>query len=144
MIYRTMVFGHRKCSRGYRVLIGSPERSFGHPRQRYGPYGPSEGTHQPWCAPIEASPMRRRRKEGRARKVWIRIPTSFPLPHLSFHLGYIWQGARGLGGTPSRIPPTWAPPMAAPPSLPPIYTSKVHVRFGNQIMNKYHTIACKL
>ena len=65
LIYRTMVFGHRKCSGGYQVLIGSPERSFGHPRQRYGPYGPSEGTHQPtrgWCAPIEASPMRRRRK----------------------------------------------------------------------------------
>ena len=31
LIYRTMVFRHQKCSGGYRVLIGSPERSFGHP-----------------------------------------------------------------------------------------------------------------
>ena len=29
--YRTIVFGHWKCFGGCRVLIGSPERSFGHP-----------------------------------------------------------------------------------------------------------------
>src|SRR3990170_1428936 len=99
-----MVFGQRKCFGGYRVLIGSPERSFGHPRQRYGPYGPSEGTHQPtrgWCAPIEAGPMTRIRKEGRERKVWSRTPPSFLPPCLYM------AGGRGLGGTPSRIPPTW-------------------------------------
>ena len=62
LIYRTMVFGHQKCFGKHRVLIGSSERSFEDPRQRYGPYGPSEGTHQPRCAPIEAIPMRRRRK----------------------------------------------------------------------------------
>ena len=47
MIYRTMVFGHRKCFGGYRVHIGSPEGVPGTPAKRYGPYGPREETHQP-------------------------------------------------------------------------------------------------
>src|SRR3989337_699093 len=96
-----MVFGHRKCFGGYRVLIGSPERSFGQPRQRYGPYGPREGTHQPtrgWCTPIVAGPMRRRRKEGRERKVWSRTPPSFPLPPLSFPLFHTRKGGGAQEG----------------------------------------------
>ena len=61
-------------------------------------------------------------KGGRARKVWIRIPTSFPLPPFPSPSVIYGRGARGLGGTRSRIPPTWASPMAAaPPSLSPTY-----------------------
>ena len=47
LIYRTIVFGHRKCFGGYRVLIGSPEGVPGTPDKRYGPYGPRGETHQP-------------------------------------------------------------------------------------------------
>ena len=47
LIYRTMVFGHRKCSGGYRVHIGSPEGVPGTPGKRYGRYGPRGETHQP-------------------------------------------------------------------------------------------------
>jgi hypothetical protein len=48
-IYRTMVFGHQKCFRGYQVLIGSPEGVPGTPppRQRYGLNGPREGQTSP-------------------------------------------------------------------------------------------------
>jgi hypothetical protein len=42
-----MVFGHRKCFGGHRVLIGSPEGVPGTPGKRYGPYGPRGETHQP-------------------------------------------------------------------------------------------------
>ena len=42
-IYMTIVFGHRKCFRGYRVHIGSPEGVPGTPDKRYGPYGPRGG-----------------------------------------------------------------------------------------------------
>ena len=51
LIYRTMVFGHRKCFGGYQVVIGSPERSFEHPWQRYGPNGPKGGQTSPWYTP---------------------------------------------------------------------------------------------
>src|SRR4051812_11880543 len=47
-----MIFGHRKCSGGYRVLIGSPEGVPPPPGKRYGSYGPRGETHQPqrgWC-----------------------------------------------------------------------------------------------
>ena len=46
-IYRMIVFGHRKCFGGYRILIRSPEGVPGTPGKRYGPYGPREGTHPP-------------------------------------------------------------------------------------------------
>ena len=39
LIYRTMVFGHRKCSGGYQVLIGSPERVSGTPGKDMGLMG---------------------------------------------------------------------------------------------------------
>src|SRR3989337_654376 len=37
-------------------------------------------------------------------------------PPLPFPALQIRKGGRSLGGSPSRIPPTWAPPLAAPPS----------------------------
>ena len=40
LIYRTMVFGHRKCFGMHRVLIGSLEGVPSTPGKRYGPYGP--------------------------------------------------------------------------------------------------------
>ena len=46
-MYRTIVFGHHKCSGGYRVHIGSPEAVPGTPGKRYGPNGPRGGTQQP-------------------------------------------------------------------------------------------------
>ena len=87
--YSTMVFGHRKCFGGYRVLIGSAEEVPGTPGKRYGPYRAKRGN---------APATRGRRKEGRERKVWSRTPPSFPLPPLSFPLGKTWQGAQGKAG----------------------------------------------
>jgi hypothetical protein len=105
-----MVFGHRKCFRGYRVLIGSPEGVPGTPGKKYGPYGPRGETHQPQGAgapPIWAG-LRRRRKGGRERKVWINIPTSFPLPPPSFLPP--WEYMAGGGGQ-GRSPRAGRPPM---------------------------------
>ena len=113
-----MVFEHQKCFGGYRVLIGSPQRSYGHPRQRYGPYGPREGTQQPtrgWCAPIEAGPMRKR-KEERERKVWIRIPTSFPHPLFPPPSCIHEKGGVGQGRAPRGQRPTLGRPWL--PLLP--------------------------
>ena len=64
MIYRTRVFGHRKCSGGYQVLIGSPGGVPDTPNKRYGPYGPRGETHQPQGdgAPLIWVGLRRRRK----------------------------------------------------------------------------------
>ena len=70
LIYRTIVFGHRKCSRGYQVHIGSPEGVPSNPGKRYGPYGPRGETHQPQGAgapPIWAG-LRRRRKGEKGKE----------------------------------------------------------------------------
>ena len=70
MIYRTMVFGHQKCSEGYQVHIGSPEGVPGTPDKRYGPYGPRGEKHQPQGAgapAIWAEPEEKERGEGRRK-----------------------------------------------------------------------------
>ena len=70
-IYRTMIFGHRKCSGKHRVLIGSPEGVPGTPGKRYGPYEPRGETHQPqrgWCTPHMGWPNWRRKGEGGKEK----------------------------------------------------------------------------
>ena len=96
-----MVFGHRKCFGGYWVLIGSAERSSGHPGKDMGLMGHErEHTKMGWCPPIKADPMRRRRKEGRERKVWSRTPPSFPLPPLSFPLLHTRKGEAHEGRSP--------------------------------------------
>ena len=52
MIYRTMVFGHRKCFRVHRVVIGSPEGVSDTPSKCMGLMGQrGAGQISPWCAP---------------------------------------------------------------------------------------------
>src|SRR3989337_318957 len=107
-----MVFEHRKCFGGYRVLIGSPEGVSGTPGKRYGPYGPRGETHQSQGAgapPIWAEPEDKERGEGR-RKGGIRPPPSFPPPSSFLPPPANKAGGAGHGETPSRIRPTWAPP----------------------------------
>src|SRR3989337_2907259 len=107
-----MVFGHRKCFGGYRVLIGSPEGVPGTPGKRYGPYGPRGEMHQPQGAgapPIWAG-LGGEGKRGRERKEWNRIPPSFPLPLFPSPSDKYGRGA-ALGGGPQvgfgllRAPP---------------------------------------
>ena len=84
MIYRMMVFGHRKCFGKHRVLIGSLEGVPGTPDKTYGPIGPRGKTHQPPGAgapPIWAG-QGGDGKGKEERQVWNRIPTSFSLPLL--------------------------------------------------------------
>ena len=84
MIYRTMIFGHLKCSGVYRVHIGSLEGVPGTPGKRYGPYGPRGETHHPqrgWCPPIWAGQIGEGKgKEERKKGI------GFPLPPLPFIL----------------------------------------------------------
>src|SRR5215216_6626157 len=90
--------------------------------------GQREGQTSPlggWCAPPLVCPALGKEK-GRASPSCLSLswekgkggappsPTFLRTPNKE-------RRGRGLGGTPSRIPPTWAPPLAAPPSLPPIY-----------------------
>ena len=117
-----MVFGHRKCFGMHRVLIGSPEGVPGTPGKRYGPYGPRGETHQlqrGWCAPPHMgwTNWRRKREEGKEKGNRIPpSPSSLPTPNRNR------KGVGGrIGGTPSRIPPTWGTPLAASPPLQPIY-----------------------
>ena len=58
-----MVFGHRKCSGGYRVLIGSLEGVQGTPDKRYGPNGPRGETQQPAGAAAPPYGLSQRTKE---------------------------------------------------------------------------------
>ena len=54
LIYRTMVFGHRKCFEMYQEGIGSPKGVPGTPRQVMGLMGQRRGQTRPqggWCAP---------------------------------------------------------------------------------------------
>ena len=53
-------------------------------------------------------------------KVWIRIPTSFPLLPLSFTLGYIWQGGARLGRD-SKLDSSYLGASYGCSSLPPTY-----------------------
>src|SRR3989337_2003857 len=65
-----MVFGHRKCSGGYRVHIESPEGVPGTPGKRYGPNGPRGETQQPAGAaapPIWAAREEKERGEERRK-----------------------------------------------------------------------------
>ena len=101
--------------------------SSGHPPARYGPYGPKEGTDQPTRGLVRPLPCLASPREGKGGGL---APPAFPShgrkergapPSPAFPRTPNKERGRGLGGTPSRIPPTWAPPLAAPPSLPPIY-----------------------
>ena len=70
MIYRTMVFGHQNCSRGYRVLIGSPEGVPGTPGKDMGLIGPREGRTSPQgsgAPPYRPKLEEKERREGRRK-----------------------------------------------------------------------------
>ena len=113
MIYRTIVFGHWKCSGGYRVHIGSPEGVPGTPGKRYGPYGPRGETHQPqrgWCTPQMGWPNWSRKGEGGKEK-GNRIPpspSSLPTPNRNRKGGEAELGGTQVGflllGVPSWLP----------------------------------------
>ena len=115
MIYRTMVFGHRKCSGGYKVHIRSPEGVPGTPGKRYGPYGPRGETHQPqgageppiWAGHGGEGKGKEERKKG----------IGFPLPPLPFLLRIgIGKGEANLGGAQVGFLLLGAPPWL--PLLP--------------------------
>ena len=69
LIYRTIVFGHRKCSRGYQVHIGSSEGVLGTPGKDMGLMG-QEGkrSSQQGLLPPPYGPNQRRKERGEERR----------------------------------------------------------------------------
>ena len=65
MIYWKVVFGHRKGSGVYRVHTEVPEGLPEPPRERYGPYGPKEGTYQPTRGLVRPLPCLANPREGK-------------------------------------------------------------------------------
>ena len=118
-----MVFGHRKCSGGYRVYIGSLEGVPDTPAKDIGLMGQEgkrtshKGLVCPPYGPAKVEKERGRRKGKKGN----RIPPSFPLHPLSFPFRYIWQGGARLGRSPSRIRSYLGRLLASPLPLPPIY-----------------------
>ena len=84
MIYRTIVFGHRKCSGGYLVHIGSLEGVPGSPDKDMGLMGQEgkrtshkrAGVPPIWASQIGEGKGKEERKKG----------IGFPLPPLPFLL----------------------------------------------------------
>ena len=94
-----MVFGHQKCFGGHRVLIGSPEGVSGTPDNPMGHMGLVKEHTSPQAAgaPYKAVGGGEGKWE-RERKVWIRIPTSFPHPSFLPLHAYMERGAQGKAG----------------------------------------------
>ena len=96
-----MVFGHQKCSREYQVLIGSPEGVSGTPGNPTAHMGLVKEHTSPQGD--DATYKAIGGGEGkwvRARKVWIRIPTSFSLPPSFLPPPTNMAGGRGQGQEP--------------------------------------------
>ena len=76
-MYRTMVFGNRKCFRTYREGIGSSKGVPGTPPPpaRYGTYGPKEGTDQPIRGLVRPLPCLANPREGKGGGL---APPAFP------------------------------------------------------------------
>ena len=71
LIYRTMVFGHRKCFGWYQVLIGSPKWVPGSPGRflgLMGQNGKSTSAHKGMVRPSNPCPHTKGGREGKGRR----------------------------------------------------------------------------
>ena len=78
-----MVFGHRKCFRVYRVIIGVSEWVLDTLGRLVGLLGHKRGAHQPTrgChAPPMAVALVRKGKRGDSTSPFLPVPLSFPPP----------------------------------------------------------------
>ena len=124
MIYRMIVFRHRKCFGGTGYLSGH-RKGFRAPPAKdmslMGQEGKRSSQQGLPCPPY--GPHLRGRKQGkREGRGGIRPPPSFPPPSSFLSPPEFMEGGEAeLGRRPSRIPPTWGAPLAASPPLQSIY-----------------------
>ena len=101
LIYRTMVFGHRKCSKGYRVHIGSPEGVPGNPGKDMGLMGQVREHTSPQGAgapPIGPATWGDRERRGGKGKYEVGLLLPSPPPSFLSPLSKYGRGGRiGLG-----------------------------------------------
>ena len=124
-ICRTIVFGHRKCSRGTGYVSGHRKQFRATPNKLYGPNGPRERQTSPkrgWCAPYRPNRRRRKGRKGRRKGEDSASPFPSPPPSLSFPPPMDMEGGRPTWRRrPSRITPTWGAPYSPSPCPTYIY-----------------------
>ena len=139
MIYRTIVFRHRKCFGGYRIHIGSLKGFRAPPAKDMGLMGQEEKhtSHKGLVRPHMVRPKWRKEKGRRKGNRGNMIPPSFPLSPLSFPPPEIRKGGGRIGGGPQvGFLLLGAPQGCSPPSPTYIYMGRGRLEYTPKIVSR--------